>query len=224
VSASAATPPRPALAGIDVGGAPDAWAAAGFSLDGGEVVAGGVQVRALPGSPGTLRLVSPRDGSGPEPRELDGLAVEWAPAPSEARRAGSAAHPNGAVAVDLAVVVTGSRERTGAALAAVGLPFGRRLEGEVPGGGLARRGFLRFANGPILEVVEPHGAPPGPARLWGIQFAVDDLDRAAADLGPLLGEPHDAVQPGRRIATVRREAGLGVAVSLITPEPARGGA
>jgi hypothetical protein len=35
-------------------------------------------------------------------------------------------------------------------------------------------------------------------------------------MGEKLGEVHDAVQPGRRIATVRREAGLGVPVALIT--------
>jgi hypothetical protein len=33
----------------------------------------------------------------------------------------------------------------------------------------------------------------------------------------LLGDIRDAVQPGRRIATVRREAGLGVPVALMTP-------
>ena len=73
----------------------------------------------------------------------------------------------------------------------------------------------------ILEVVQ---APPalrfdadGPARLWGISFLVADLDVTAAHLGDLLGTPRDAVQPGRRIATLRREAGIGTAVAFMTP-------
>ena len=70
----------------------------------------------------------------------------------------------------------------------------------------------------VLEVIgprEPDG--DGPASFWGLVLVVEDLDAAAERLGPLLGAPRDAVQPGRRIATVRREAGLGTAVALITP-------
>jgi hypothetical protein len=46
---------------------------------------------------------------------------------------------------------------------------------------------------------------------------VDDLEAAAERLGDRLGRVKDAVQPGRRIATVRREAGLGVPLALMTP-------
>lgn len=218
MSSTAAPPPRPALAGVEIGGAPEAWAAAGFAATGGAVVAGGIPVRPLADGVASLVLAG-REGTA----DLDGLRCAWAPGPASARRPGEAParHPNGVVAVDMVILLTGSRERTGAALAAAGLPLRRLLEGEVPGGGTARRGFARFANGPVLELVEPAGAPPGPARLWGLQFTVADLGLAADSLGSLLGDPHDAVQPGRRIATVRREARLGVAVALITPEPAR---
>ena len=74
----------------------------------------------------------------------------------------------------------------------------------------------------ILEVVQaPAGTriasdPGGPARLWGISFAVRDLDATAAALGDLLGSVRDAVQAGRRIATLRREAGLGPAIAFMT--------
>ena len=47
------------------------------------------------------------------------------------------------------------------------------------------------------------------------------MDAAAAALGDLLGSPRDAVQPGRRIATLRPEAGLGPAIAFMTPGPAR---
>ena len=70
----------------------------------------------------------------------------------------------------------------------------------------------------LLEVVgpkEPDG--DGPASFWGLVLVVDDIDAAAERLGALLGTPRDAVHEGRRIATVRREAGLGTAVALMTP-------
>jgi hypothetical protein len=68
----------------------------------------------------------------------------------------------------------------------------------------------------ILEVVAHGKIDPGPARFWGITFAVDDLDACAELLGDRLGSIRDAVQPGRRIATVRREARLGLPVALIS--------
>jgi hypothetical protein len=85
------------------------------------------------------------------------------------------------------------------------------------GGDLRRRrddlhspmAFVRF--GPsIVEVVQTEG----PTRLWGLVAVVDDFSELPADL---VGEPRDAVQPGRRIVTVRREAGLGTALAFMTP-------
>jgi hypothetical protein len=43
---------------------------------------------------------------------------------------------------------------------------------------------------------------------------VDDVDGLDPEL---VGAPKGAVQPGRRIATVRPEAGLGTAVAFMTP-------
>ena len=43
------------------------------------------------------------------------------------------------------------------------------------------------------------------------------------ELGPLLGQVRNTVQPGRRIATVRPEAGVPVALALMTPQPPRAG-
>jgi hypothetical protein len=44
-----------------------------------------------------------------------------------------------------------------------------------------------------------------------------DLDALAARLGDKLGPIRDAVQPGRRIATLRREAGSSVPIAFMTP-------
>ena len=69
----------------------------------------------------------------------------------------------------------------------------------------------------ILEVVARAGeAGEGPASLWGFTVVVEDLDALAARLGDRLGPVKDAVQPGRRIATVRREAGLGVPLAFMS--------
>jgi hypothetical protein len=83
------------------------------------------------------------------------------------------------------------------------------------------QGFFRLGE-VILEVVDgmpldpaAEPAPGAPAAFWGLVFVVADLDAAAARLGDRLGTPRDAVQWGQRIATVRREAGLGLPVALI---------
>ena len=60
--------------------------------------------------------------------------------------------------------------------------------------------------------------PAGPARFWGVTMIASDLDALAAHLGPKLRPIKDAVQPGRRIATLDRAAGLKTNVAFMTPE------
>jgi hypothetical protein len=102
-----------------------------------------------------------------------------------------------------------------------GFDLRREREGPTPGGS-TRQSFFRRGE-VILEAVEaPAGTriaddPQGPARLWGISFVVADLEHTASTLADLLGEPRAAVQPGRRIATLRKEAGLGPAVAFMSP-------
>jgi catechol 2,3-dioxygenase-like lactoylglutathione lyase family enzyme len=130
-------------------------------------------------------------------------------------------HPNGVVRVDHVVMLTPDLDRTIADLESEGFDLRRTREAPTPGGS-TRQAFFR-AGEPILEVVlAPEGSsvardPAGPARLWGLAFAVDDLDLTATSLGGLLGTPRDAVQPGRRIATLRAEAGLGPAIAFMSP-------
>jgi hypothetical protein len=83
------------------------------------------------------------------------------------------------------------------------------------------QGFHRLGS-VILEVVERRLVDPGQhaahATYWGLVVVVDDLDAAVAHLGPdVIGAAKPAVQPGRRIATVRSGAGLGVPLALMTP-------
>ena len=66
------------------------------------------------------------------------------------------------------------------------------------------------------EAVE-RGGGDRPAFFWGLAFVAPDLDATVATLGDQVSEIRAAVQPGRRIATLCRSAGLAVPVALITP-------
>jgi sensor domain CHASE-containing protein len=142
--------------------------------------------------------------------EIDGLPTHVVAAAPPA----GGSHDNGAVGLDHVVVTTTDLDRTAAALELAGMPLRRTVTG--PKGN--RMGFRRL--GPaILELVEAAGGPPGAARFWGLVVVVADLDALASRLGDLLGAIRDAVQPGRRIATLRETAGLGQAVAFMSPEP-----
>ena len=69
------------------------------------------------------------------------------------------------------------------------------------------------------DAIERGGGRDRPAFFWGLALLAPDLDATVASLGDWVGEARDAVQPGRRIATLRRGAGLAVPIALITPRP-----
>ncbi len=144
--------------------------------------------------------------------ELDGLPTEVAAGdgPPDGRTAPTRTAPSPSTTWWRS---PGDFGRTTAALEAAGLAL-RRVR-EVPGRDGVRQGFFLLGTS-LLELAGP---VPGHdhAAFWGLTIAVADLDAAAALLGDRLGEPRDAVQPGRRIATVRPEAGSSVALALMTP-------
>jgi len=205
---------------LTVADAPQAWAALGFALEGDACVLGEVRIR----------LAGPEAGSGLvgwslrgiRSSQLDGLPTERSqrPPPPPAPE-----HPNGVTAVDHVVAITPALERTVAALEEAGLDL-RRIREEPTPAGAPRQAFFRLG-ATILEVVqEPdevleRGGTDSPAFFWGLAFAVPEIDAAVARLGEGAGEVRDAVQPGRRIASLRGAAGLSVPVALITPPPAR---
>ncbi|MEA2363770.1 MAG: hypothetical protein QOD71_2915 [Thermoleophilaceae bacterium] len=210
------TPP-PTVDELFIAAVPGAWAAAGFDVTGDLCEVGTVRVR-LEGA-GERRGItrwSVRDAGA---LDLDGLDTTASHAPP----ATGATHPNGTVSIDHLVVITPDLDRTTAVLRDAGLDLRRLREGDTPGGS-QRQAFFRMGE-LILEVVQaPAGTrvaadPDGPARLWGISFLVEDLATPAAALGDSLSEPRDAVQPGRRIATVATAAGLGPAIAFMTPGP-----
>jgi hypothetical protein len=188
---------------LKLGADPGRWTEAGFGVSGDGMRVGEVLLAFGPGEGVLGWRLAGFEG------DVDGLPV--AP-PSEAGAAEDA-HANGVIRVDHLVVFTPDLERTTAALEEIGVERRRVREVEADGSAL-RQGFFRLGE-VILEVVEHAEVEPGPARFWGITFAVADLDAAADLLGGRLGTVRDAVQPGRRIATVRHEAGLGLPVALI---------
>jgi hypothetical protein len=203
---------------LRVGDAPEAWAGLGFAVDGDACVVGDARIR-LSGADSGKGLVgwSLRGFGG---ADLDGLPTEVSdrPPPSEAPR-----HPNGIAAIDHVVAISSDLDRTVAALQAAGLDL-RRVREEPTPAGAPRQAFFRLG-AIILEVVQaPEEAiertgGDRPAFFWGLAFVAPDLDATVAGLGDRVSEIRTAIQPGRRIATLRRTAGLTVPVALITPQP-----
>jgi hypothetical protein len=210
----------PTIDELTVADEPEAWSALGFGVDGDTCVVGDVRIRFVSSGGGrgltgwTLRDL--------RSTELDGLATTRSDRPPPSERP---AHPNGATAIDHVVAITPALERTVTALQGGGLDL-RRIREEPTPAGAPRQAFFRLGE-TILEVVqEPPEAieragADRPAFFWGVALAAPDLDATVAGLGDRVSEIRPAVQPGRRIATLRRSAGLAMPVALITPAPAR---
>lgn len=204
------TPTR-RLVGLTVGDGPDAWRSLGFTVDDDRLSVGGVTIH-LAGDQGPRGLLAwslePAVGEA-----VDGLVSQPAP-PSVP----PVDHDNGVTAVDHVVVGTPHVDRTLQALAAIDLHPRRRVEG-IRGGDRAYA-FLLLGTC-VLEVIGPRThdptRTPGPAAFVGLAFVADDLDAVTA-LPGVAGAPRDAIQPGRRIVTLRGpEHDVSVPVAVLTP-------
>ena len=190
----------PTIDELEIADEPATWSAVGFEVADAVCTVSRVRVRLA--------------GKGPKRGVLGWTLGE------DTRAEAAPPHPNGVVRVDHVVMLSPDLDRTVAELESQGFDLRRRREGDTPGGS-TRQAFFR-AGEPILEVVQaPEGTsvardPDGPARLWGLAFLVEDMDHTARELGDLLGRPRDAVQPGRQIATLRSEAGLGPAIAFMS--------
>ncbi|HEY7256016.1 MAG TPA: VOC family protein [Solirubrobacterales bacterium] len=202
---------------------PAAWREIGFAIDGDTCVVSQTRIRLAPGESGlglsewSLRgIVDSADLDGIRTTRSDRPPPETAPM-----------HPNGVTALDHVVAVTPDLERTVAAMEAAGLDL-RRLREEPTPAGAPRQAFFRLGEVVFEVIQEPPDAierAGGDHRafFWGLAFVAPDLDATVASLGDRIGEIRDAVQPGRRIATLRRSAGLTLPIALMTPvvaEPA----
>jgi catechol 2,3-dioxygenase-like lactoylglutathione lyase family enzyme len=195
------------------------WAALGFSVSDDAVQLGAVRLR-MAGRDAGRGIVGWSLG-GVASDELDGL-----PRPSSQKPPTEAApqHRNGVVAIDHVVAMTPDLDRSVRTLQAAGLDLRRVREQPTPAGA-PRQAFFRLGE-VVLEVVqEPEQivaerGVDGPARLWGLALIAPELDRSVIELAPHAGAVRDAVQPGRRIVTLKRSAELAAPVALMSPRQA----
>jgi hypothetical protein len=198
------------LVGLRVADRPEVWTALGFHVLDDRVDVGGV----------AIELTGERAGRGVrgwrlEPswdEPIDGLAA--IPGPAAGEHDDPTPHRNGATALDHVVVASPDVDRTTAALAAAGIHPRRTIEGARGDHDVLYRFFLLGTC--VLELIGPRTPDgDGPARFVGLAFTTTAID----DLGATAGEPRPAIQPGRRIATVRQQVGSSVPIAFLSPRP-----
>ena len=125
-------------------------------------------------------------------------------------------HPNGVIALDHVVVVTPDLGRSIDAFESAGIRLRRTRDAGTPERP-RRQAFFKLGE-TIVEIVGPATASlPGQAWFYGLAFTVADLDRTAAFLGGRLRPAQNAVQSGRRIATLDRSGGSTVPLAFMSP-------
>jgi len=209
-------PSAPTIDELTLADDPDRWAALGFDVRDGVCQLAAVRVRLAGEAAGSGIL-------GWSLRELAGVELDGLPTTRSRRPAPAAAgaHPNGVLAIDHVVAVSPAFERSVGALRAAGLDLRRIREQPTPAGA-PRQAFFRLGREILELVAEPEevvqrdGGAQRPARFWGLALLVGDLDGTLRFFGEHAGEPRAAVQPGRRIATVRRSAGLSAPLALMS--------
>ncbi|MDH6245627.1 glyoxalase [Mycobacterium sp. OTB74] len=190
----------------------DAWTRAGFTVDNDGVCRiGSVRIRLVGRDRGTGIVGWSLRGL-PAACPVDGIATTrsdaTAPAPAE--------HANGVTSIDHVVLLSPNLGRTVASLAAIDVEPRRERDGQLAGRPV-RQIFFRFGE-VIVEVVGSPGASgEGPSTLWGLTYVVTDIDAAAAFFGDRTTPVKPAVQPGRRITTLRHQAfGMSVPTAVIS--------
>lgn len=192
------------------------WSQLGFKVGDEGCQLGSVVLHFVGGQQETAGIVGWRL-RGLRSSDLDGLPTEIS---ERAVRAQADPHPNGVASIDHVVATSPDLDRSVARLKAAGLDLRRIREQPTPAGA-PRQAFFRLGR-EILEVIqEPQeiAQARGEAaslRFWGLALAVRDLEKTVAELGERVGPIKPAVQPGRQIATLRRQAGLAIPLALIS--------
>ena len=205
----------PTINALVIADPPEAWAGAGFTVDDETCVVGQVRLQLVGRHGDRKRILSWSLRGVPEGTEsIDGLATTTSDEPMPP----PVTHPNGAELIDHLVIMSPNVDRTIAALNAVGLDTLRTRDVDPEQYGFAaRQTFFRLGE-VILELIgpnEPQG--DGPAAFFGLAYTVADIDALSELYGEHLGRVKDAVQPGRRITTLRhKELGLSVATAFMS--------
>lgn len=210
----------PTIDTIVIADPPETWTAAGFTVDDdGTCQVGTVRLR-LAGPEAGKRIVSWTLRDVPaSTTSIDGLPTESAPA---AEPAVAPVHDNGVEFIDHLVILSPDVDRTIGALGAVGIESRRtRAVDSEQYGFEARQTFFRLGE-VILELIGPNepmdDAADRPAGFFGLAYTVRDIDATAALLADHIGRVKDAVQPGRKITTLRhKDLGMSVATAFMSP-------
>lgn len=199
----------PVLAELTIADDPDSWRAAGFTVDeDGQCVIGHVRC-----------WLRPEDGrAGITAWAIEGLdevaPIDGVPTTAPTRAVPEPwTHPNGSTQLDHVVVSSPDSNRTRTALEAAGIPAKRTRD---IGRGMQQI-FFR-AGEVIIELVGPV-EPTGdtPAGFYGLAINVQDIDATKVGLGDRVTAPKDAVQPGRRIATLKTgDLGITTAIAFMS--------
>jgi hypothetical protein len=200
---------------FEVADPPEAWTRAGFSVGSDSACRiGGVGIRLVGRDRGagivgwSLRGL-PSDVS---VNDLDGVPT----ARSEEVAAAASAHPNGVITIDHVVLLSPDLGRTVESLAAIGVDPRRERDSEL-GGRPIRQIFFRLGEVTVEVVGSPATAGEGPSTLRGMTYVVTDIDATASFFGDRTAPVKDAVQPGRRISTLRhQEFGMSVRTAFIS--------
>jgi hypothetical protein len=210
---------RPRLVELTIAASVPAWRAIGVDVDEGCSRVGAVGLRFVDadadgsGIVGWTIAVDPDDDTDrSDVDDIDGVPTVFVAADTDTSADWPSAHPIAATRIDHVVLMTSSLERTCAEVErCTGSPLKRIREA-----GSVRQGFHRLGE-VILEVVESPQNTADTASFWGLVLVVDDVDAVSERLSDtLIGSARDAVQPGRRIASFRPAADLGLPVALMT--------
>ncbi len=199
------------IVALDMGDDAQSWGRAGFTVEGDTVRVGTVAMRCGASGVGvvgwTVRGI-------PIGTVLDGLPTTV----TDGALGTPAVHANGATIIDHVVIATPDVDRTVASFVVAGCDPKRERKGgseSMP----IRQVFVR-AGEVILEIIGPPTVSDDPdvaarpATFWGLAFTTADLDACALLLADALSPPKDAVQTGRRIATLRHKP-LGITVPTV---------
>ena len=210
---------------LEVADPVNAWTRAGFSVDSDAVCRiGGVRIRLIGRDRGAAPAATSDTHTGIVGWSLGGLPsdgplddLDGIPTTrSAAVTTVPSSHANGVTAIDHVVLMSPHLGRTVESLAAVGVKPRRERDAEL-GGRPMRQIFFRLGEVIVEAVGTPDAASDGPSRLWGITYVVTDIDATASFFGDRTSPVKDAVQPGRRITTLRhQEFGMSVRTAMIS--------
>lgn len=199
---TAASPP--AVTGVRVGGDSGAWSAAGFEVQGSTIQIGALTIEIVSAAT-PPELVLGRDSGGSISRDP---------------------HSNGIDGIDHIVVMARTLDGLRGDIDEAGWTV--RRERPTTMAGIEVVQLFVLAGEVLLEMIAPI-AGEGPVEgVWGLAVTSTDLGATSSWFAEHCGAEScgtvsEAVQPGRRIATLRHRAlGLPLPVAIMSPRPPSG--